>query len=105
MEPFVVNDKFGRKIKLTKERIWHIVRRPEMENEENNIKQTLNDPDEVVESFKSKTVIVFNKNYPEKELNEKYLMVAVKILNKHGFILTSYRSGRPKGGNVIWKKK
>ncbi|MBI2005395.1 MAG: hypothetical protein HYS80_01385 [Candidatus Aenigmarchaeota archaeon] len=105
MEHFETIDKFGRKIKLTKERIWHIIRRPEMENEEDNIKETLLNPDDVVESEKSKTVLVFNKYYPDRILNERYLMVVVKVLNKHGFILTSYRSNRAKQGNVVWKKK
>jgi len=105
MEPFEIVDKLGRKTKLKKETIWHIIRRPEMEIEENNIKGTLTDPDIIVESPKSKSVLIFNKNYPERELNERWLMVVVKVINKHGFILTSYRSNRYKQGNAIWKKK
>lgn len=65
----------------------------------------LSDPDEVAESFSSKDVLVFSKLYPQKDLNEKYLTVVVKVLNGSGFILTSYRSNRLKGGNVIWKKR
>ncbi|MBI2547221.1 MAG: hypothetical protein HYW23_02125 [Candidatus Aenigmarchaeota archaeon] len=105
MEPFEIADKLGRKIKLKKETIWHIIRRPEMENEEECMKNCLTDPDLVVESPKSKSVLIFNKNYPERELNERLLMVVVKVLNKHGFILTSYGSNRAKRGNVIWTKK
>ena len=105
MEPFEIVDKLGRKIELKKETIWHILRRPEMENEEECIKNCLTDPDEIVESPKSKSVTIFNKNYPDKELNEQWLMAVVKVLNNHGFILTSYRSNRAKRGNVVWTKK
>jgi len=105
MELFEIVDKLGRKIKLKKETIWHIIRRPEMENEEENIKTCLIDPDLVVESPKSKSVLIFNKHYHDRELNEQWLMVVVKVLNKHGIILTSYRSNRVKRGNVIWKRK
>ena len=105
MESFEIIDKLGRKTKLKKETIWHIIRRPEMQNEEGNIKETLINPDEIVESPKSKFVIIFNKNYHYKELNERWLMVVVRIINKHGYILTSYRSNRAKRGNIIWKRK
>ena len=105
MEPFEIVDKLGRKIKLKRETIWHIIRRPEMENEEDNIKNCLTGPDMIVESPKSKSVLIFNKSYPDREFNEQWLMVVVKVLNKHGFILTSYRSSRRKQGNVIWTKK
>ena len=105
MEPFEIVDTLGRKMRLKKETIWHIIRRPEMENEEENIKNSLTNPDEIVESPKSKDVVIFNKNYPNRELNEQWLMVVVKVLNKHGFILTSYRSNRAKRGSVIWTKK
>ncbi len=49
METFEIVDKLGRKIKLKRETIWHIVRRPEMENEEENIKNCLIEPDMIVE--------------------------------------------------------
>ena len=94
MEPFEIIDKLGRKVKLKSETVWHIVRRPEMENEEENIKNCLTDPDMILESPKSKNILIFNKSYLERTLNEQWLMVIVKVLNKHGFILTSYRSNR-----------
>lgn len=87
------------------ETIWHIIRRPEMESEENNMKITFTDPDEIVESPKSNSVLIFSRKYPEKSLNEQWLHVVVKILNKHGFILTSYRSNMQKRGNLIWRRK
>jgi len=59
VEPFKIVDKLGRKIELKKETIWHILRRPEMENEEESIKNCLTDPDEIVESPKSKSVTIF----------------------------------------------
>ena len=36
MESFEIIDKLGRKTKLKKETIWHIIRRPEMQNEEHH---------------------------------------------------------------------
>ena len=58
MEPFEIVDKLGRKIKLKRETVWHIIRRPEMENEEENMKSDLTDPDEIIESPKAKYILI-----------------------------------------------
>ena len=105
MKPFEVVDRLLRKIKLGRGTICHIVRRPEMEGEEEDMKTVLKDPDEIVESPKSKSVLIFNREYPDRALNERWLVVVVKILNKHGFILTSYRSNARKRGDLIWRRK
>lgn len=54
-----LTDKFGRIISLTKERHLHIVSRPEMTKQESKIKETLIKPDEVRESLRDKSTLLY----------------------------------------------
>ena len=105
MEPFEIIDKFGRKIKLTRERIWtHISKRPEMLGEEELIKDALKDPGEVKESKENPKAWLYYKVNPKGNNWDKYILVIVKLLNGEGFILTSFFTGIIKEGKLVWKK-
>jgi hypothetical protein len=99
-----VNDKFGRKITLTKEKQIHIISRTEMKGQESRVKQTLTEPDEVRESLKDKTVFLYYRLYKKTPVTQKYMLVAVKVLNKEGHIITAFYTDRIKKGELIWKK-
>lgn len=101
---FEVEGKFGRKIRLTKERQIHITFRIEMKGQESRIKQTLIEPDEVRESLKDKTVLLYYRLYKTTPVTQKYMLVAVKVLNKEGYIITAFYADRIKKGESIWKK-
>lgn len=106
MEPFEVTDKFGRKVKLTRERIWaHILKRPEMAEEGELIKDTLKDPDEVRESMEDNTAWLYYKINPKGGKWNKFILVVVKLLNGEGFVLTSFFTGIIKEGKPIWTRK
>lgn len=100
---FKITDKFGRKITLTKERFWHIMKRPEA-GDLDYIKEILLNPDEVRESVYDEKVWLYYKMNPKRSKTEKYILVGVKLLNSKGFILTSFLTNRIKEGKLIWKR-
>ncbi|MFA4820440.1 MAG: hypothetical protein WC613_05810 [Candidatus Aenigmatarchaeota archaeon] len=90
----------GKKISFTKERYIHItIRHPELEGKEQEIIKTLANADFVQESIYDKNVLLCYKHN-----GKDYLVVAVKLLNNHGFIITAYIANIIKKGEVIWKK-
>jgi hypothetical protein len=99
-----VIDIFGKTITLSKKRLSHILKRPEMLNQQEKIKQTLETPAEIRKSVKDATVWLYYKFFRRTPVSQKYLAVVVKVLNKKGVILTSYFTDRIKKGELIWKK-
>jgi hypothetical protein len=83
---FVVNDRTGRAIRLTKAQWDHIsTGHPDVPFEE--LVPTLSFPDRIVASVNSQFVCHYYRYYKTKA---KYLSVVVKYLNGHGFVITAY---------------
>lgn len=101
---FEISDTFERKIKLHRDKHLHILEKPEMKNQEELIRETILSPDEVRESSKSKSVLLYYKHYRHTPVTEKYMLVVVKVLNRDGEVLTSYFTDRIKKGEIVWKK-
>jgi len=78
---WIVTDKFGKKIRLTDERWQRILEHPEMQNQEDRIKEVLKDPEIVGKSRYDDNVNLYYKFYPVTPVTEKYLIVIVKIMN------------------------
>ena len=90
----------GKKISFSKERYIHItIRHPELEGKGQEIIKTLTNADFVQESVYDKNVLLYYKLF-----GKDYLVVAVKLLNNHGFIITAYMANVIKKGEIIWKK-
>ena len=105
MEPFGITDKFGRRIKLTKERIWaHISKRPEMLGEDELIKEALEDPDETRESKEDPKAWLYYKVNPKVDKWNRFIVIIVKLLNGEGFVLTTFFTGIIKEGKLVWKR-
>ena|SRR3989338_4408553 len=88
---FEINDKSGRKIRLTRERWSHITSPSSlhayMTNYLEEIKQTLVMPDRISSSLYDEQT----KNYYRFYKNRKqYLKIIVKYLNGDGFIISAY---------------
>lgn len=84
---FVIKDKSGRKIHLSRERWGHIQKHPEMCNQLQNMINTLKSPDKIIHfKFDPQVRMYF------KRINEikRFIMVSVKYLNGTGFIITSF---------------
>jgi len=99
-----VRSKLGKVIRLDEDRWQHVVEHPEMEKQISKIEETLVDPDEVRESVRMSSMWLFYKFYPNSPVSEKYLLVAVKVLDEEGFIVTAFFTDKVKKGGLIWKK-
>ena len=86
---FEINDKSGRRIRLSNERWAHINQEhPEVAPYLEDIKDTLTNPTRIVPNEDDDNVNYYYKNFKERQL--QYLLVIVKYLNNHGFIITAY---------------
>jgi len=101
---FEVRSKLGKIIRLDEDRWRHVLEHPEMENQRFRVEETLVDPDEVRESMRSSSIWLFYKLYTKSPVSEKYLLVAVEVLDGEGFIVTAFFTDKVKKGGLIWKK-
>ena len=83
-------DYAGRIVRLTDERLGHIHEHPEMVGEERRIREVLQKPDVVFTSHKDSSVHVYYRRYARSPVGSKQLMVAVKILEQDGFVITAF---------------
>ena len=87
---FEIIDKTNRKIHLSKERWSHIRKKhPEVEDPE-LIKENIINPDKIASFNDDRTINYYYKFHKYKKLPNKYLVVAIKYLNEHGYIITAY---------------
>ena len=98
-----VKDVLGRKIRTTKD-YWHKIRtlkHQELRYDIIEVKKTIIDPDEVRASITDETILLFAKKFGKYDI----LIVAVKVLNGNGFIVTAYQTKKyKKKGQLIWPK-
>jgi len=97
-------DYSGREIRLTDERASHILEHSEMVGQESKIDETLLVPDIVITSKYDATVHLYHKFYHRTPVSEKFLMVAVKILDDDAFVITAFFIDKIKRGERIWPR-
>ena len=86
---FEVEDKSGRKIHLSGERWKHLNQEhPEVAPYMEAIKDALINPLRIVSYEYDENVCYYYKYFKQKQ--SRYLLVIVKYLNNHGFIITAY---------------
>ena len=87
---FEVEDNSSRKIHLSDERWKHLNQEhPEVAPYLEDIKETLKNPIKIIDYEYDENVKYYYKYFKERE-EAKYLLVIVKYLNNHGFIITAY---------------
>ncbi len=91
-------DKSGRKIHISPERWSHILQHPEMTNQTERIRETLLQPDVILNSSTDQQVHYYFRYYKERR---EYLFVSVKYLNGEGFIITAFYTNKVTGSK--WK--
>ncbi len=98
---FEVIDIFGRKIHTTAE-YWKnikILKHRELKYGIDEVKKTLATPDEVRRSITDTTILLFAKKVQKHDI----LIVAVKVLNGTGFLVTCYQTKKYKEkGELLW---
>lgn len=100
---FEVSDILGRKIRTTKTYWKNIreVKHTELKFGIPEVKKTLKNPDEVRKSVTDATILLYTKRIKKYDI----LIVAVKILNGEGFLVTAYQTKEyKKKGEPVWSK-
>lgn len=98
----ILTDYSGRSIRLSEERLIHILQRPEMTMMEAAIIETIRYPEQVRQSISDKTVLLSYRFYRGTLVGDKWLCTVVKYLPNDAFLLTAYLTDRIKSGELIW---
>lgn len=94
----------GRAIRLTDERLAHILEHPEMQGMEERIGETLLRPERVLESLSDPQARLYYRMYVATRVGDKHLCVVVKLADNDAFVLTAYLMSRPAGGRQLWPR-
>lgn len=101
----VLDDCFGRTVRLTDERLAHILEHPEMKGMEAEIERVLRQPQLVRRSRTDAAVRLFYEFYAQTVVNGKWLCVVVKYGEDDAFVVTAYLTDKPKPGEDLWPIK
>jgi len=101
----ILNDHEGRAIRLTDERLAHILEHPEMRGMEGRIEETVRRPEKVLESLSDPQARLYYRLYVGTQVGDKHLCVAVKVADNDAFVLTAYLVRQPAGGRQLWPKR
>ena len=100
----VLTDYKQRAVCLTDERWMHILGHPEMVGQRERVIETLTELDIVLATAKDTAVHTYHRFYKQTPVTQKYLVVAVKILQGDAYVLTAYFTSQPRRGDVIWQR-
>jgi len=98
----VLRDFHGREIRLTAERLAHILEHPEMRGQEQRIAETLLTPHSVILSYHDPAVHLYHRLFDETPISRKYLVVVVKYLEQDAFVITAFFTDKEKKGVRLW---
>jgi len=101
----IFRDYEERTIRLTDERLAHILEHPEMQGMGDRIAETLGHPKRVLESLSDPQARLYYRMYVATPVGDKHLCVVVKIADNDAFVLTAYLMTRPAGGRQLWPKR
>lgn len=76
------------------------IKHPVMKGKEEEVRLTLNGPDEIRQSLKDKDVYLFYKM----QIVKRWICAVMKDNNGYGFLITTYPTDNIKEGKLIWKK-
>jgi hypothetical protein len=99
---FEADTPLGFRVRVTVE-YWDVIvtiKHPVMAYRENDVKDTLKDPDEIRLSKKDPNVYLFYK--PERM--GRWVCAVTKRLNGEGFLITTYPTDAIKEGELVWHK-
>ncbi|MGA2658979.1 MAG: hypothetical protein ABSH34_15870 [Verrucomicrobiota bacterium] len=101
----LLRDCFGNDVRLTAERLAHILEHPEMTGMELEIVRVLRQPRLVRRSLSDAAVRLFYEFYAQTVLGGRWLCVVVKCGMNDAFVVTAYLTDKPKAGEDLWPKK
>jgi hypothetical protein len=99
-----LTDYQGRAVRLTNERLAHILEHPEMHEMEPALTETLRQPAHVIQSISDPTSALHYRFYLGTKVGDKWLCVVVKYNMLDAFVLTAYLTDKIKQGITLWPK-
>jgi hypothetical protein len=100
-----LQDCFGRNVRLTDERLAHIVERPEMKQMGDELEHVLRHPQLCRRSRSDDAVHLFYEFHEHTMVGGKWLCVVVKYVVNDAFVVTAYLTDKPKAGEKLWPIK
>ena len=100
-----LTDCFGRKVRLTDERLAHILAHAEMTGMAAELERVLRRPQLVRRSRSDTAVRLFYEFYAQTIVGGKWLCVVVKYMEHDAFVVTAYLTDKPKAGEDLWPTK
>jgi hypothetical protein len=98
----VIVDYRGMAVRLTDERLAHILEHPEMVGMRSAIVETLKHPALVIESISDEAAHMYYRFYSATRVGDKFVCVVVKVEPADAFVLTAYLTDKPKKGTFVW---
>ena len=98
----VLHDYQGMAIRLTEERLAHILEHPEMAGLEGAIEGTLARPEAVLLSYSDPSAPLYYRLYLGTRVGDKFLCIVVKVREEDAFVLTAYLTDKIKRGIPLW---
>jgi len=92
-------------VRLSDERLAHILEHPEMRGITAAIDHVLALPELVRRSRSDASVSLFYEFQASTLVGSKWLCVVVKYLARDAFVVTAYLTDKPKAGEDLWPKK
>ncbi len=100
-----LKDCFGHSVRLTDERLAHILGHVEMKDMSAEIERVLREPQLVRRSRSDEAVRLFYEFYAQTIVGGKWLCVVVKYVENDAFVVTAYLTDKPKAGEDLWPTK
>lgn len=101
----ILIDYQNREVRLTEERLVHILTHPEMIGMESQIAYTLKHPQLVRQSQSDESAALLYRFYTQTAIGDKWLCVVVKYLPHDAFVVTAYFTDKPKKGENLWQSE
>jgi hypothetical protein len=98
----ILRDFEGTAIRLTDERLEHILSHPELSGLAASIGEVLGNPEMVVQSRTDPEARLYYRYYIGTAVGDKFLCVVVKLIEADAFVVTGYLTDRVKKGKQLW---
>ncbi len=92
-------------MRLTDERLAHILEHAEMAGMAMEVERVLRQPQLVRRSRSDASVRMFYEFYAQTIVGGKWLCVVVKYAENDAFVVTAYLTDKPKAGEDLWPIK
>jgi len=99
----ILTDYQNRQIRLTEERLQHILDHPEMVNMRSQLEIVLQNPEIIRQSRSDSQVYLYYHFYEQTIVGAKWLCVVIKDKSDDAFIITAYLTDKLKQGLELWR--